>query len=56
VPPTERLSQEQANQIASRMKKVWKFARSSIKEVQVKQKKQADKHHQKVDFDVRNHI
>jgi hypothetical protein len=56
VPSTERLSQEQANQIADCMKEVWEFARSSIEEVQVKQKKQADKHRREIDFNIGDHV
>ena len=56
VPPTERLSREQANQIAGRMKEVWNFAWSSMEKAQAKQKRQADKQCWEVDFNVGDYV
>ena len=53
---TERLGRKQANQMAGQMKEVWDFTRSFMKKAQVKQKKQADKHCQEINFDVGDYV
>ena len=50
VPAQERLSREQARQFAKRMEDVWQFAKNSMEQAQLRQRRQADKHRRKVDF------
>ena len=50
------LNRNQAQQMTIWMQEIWNFAQAFMKRVQIKQKKQADKHWQKIDFNVENKI
>ncbi len=56
IPATKKLNREQANQIIGCIKEIWEFAWVFIEKVQAWQKKQADKHHQDIDFEISDSV
>ena len=52
----EQLNRNQAQQMTVWIQEIWNFTQAFMKKVQIKQKKQADKHWQKIDFSIENKI
>jgi hypothetical protein len=58
-PPTTRTGQtnrDDARLLAQRMEEIWTFVRGTIEKAQAGQRRQADKHRRKVDFDVGDYV
>ena len=56
ISATEKLSWEQANQLADQIKEMWEFVWAFMKKTQTQQKKQADKHCCNIDFKIDDNV